>query len=67
MIRHTSPTPVSGDRQRSHSVEELIKTLVREGSAPSSTVVVEHAVSIEKDEPGSDPYNHTGRFRKLFK
>jgi hypothetical protein len=48
-------------------VEDLIKTLVRDGSAPSSTVVVEHSVSIAEDEPGSDPYNHTGRFRKLFK
>ena len=68
MTRQTIPTPVSGAAQRrSHSVEDLIKTLVREGSAPSSTVVVEHSVSIAEDEPGSDPYNHTGRFRKLFK
>ncbi len=68
MTRQTSPTPVSGGaQQRSRSVEDLIKTLVRDGSAPSGTVVVEHAVSINEDEPGSDPYNHTGRFHKLFK
>ncbi len=68
MTRQTSPTPVSGaPHQRSHSVEELIKTLVREGSAPSSTVVVERKVTLAEDEPGSDPYNHTGRFHKLFK
>jgi hypothetical protein len=68
MTRIMNPTPLrAGQAAQSHSVEDLIKTLVRDGTTPSTGVVVRHAVSIAEDDSGGDPYNHTGRFRKIFK
>jgi hypothetical protein len=68
MTRTISPTPVgAGRHEHSHSVEDLIKKLGGSGAAPSHDVLVERSVSVVEDEPGSDPYNHTGRFRKIFK
>jgi hypothetical protein len=57
----------AGPAGHSPPVEELIKKLVREGLAPSSELVVARPVTIADDESGGDPYNHTGRFRKIFK
>jgi hypothetical protein len=57
----------AGTHEHSYSVEDLIKRLGGSGTAPSRDVLVGHSVSVVEDEPGSDPYNHTGRFRKIFK
>jgi hypothetical protein len=68
MTRNTTYTPVrAGGPEHSHPVEELIKRLIREGSSPASEVVIARPVTIVDDDSGSDPYNHTGRFRKIFK
>jgi hypothetical protein len=68
MTRTTTPTPLrAASTAHSHPVEELIKKLLREGSTPSSGVTVTRPVSIVEDDAGADPYNHTGRFRKIFK
>jgi hypothetical protein len=68
MTRNTSYTPVrAGGPQHSQPVEELIKRLIRDGTAPASEVVIAPPVTIAENDAGSDPYNHTGRFRKLFK
>jgi hypothetical protein len=68
MTRTMSPTPVRPRKDApSPSVENLIKTLVRDGMNPSHEVLVERVVSIADDDSGGDPYNHTGRFRKIFK
>jgi hypothetical protein len=67
MTRTYTPTPVRGSSDHSHPVEELIKKLVRESMTPSSEVIVTRPVSIAEVESGGDPYNHTGRFRKIFK
>jgi len=68
MTRTTAPTPVrAGSPEHSPPVEELIKKLIREGLAPASEVVIARPVTIADDESGGDPYNRTGRFRKIFK
>jgi hypothetical protein len=68
MARTVTPTPVrAGSAEHSPPVEDLIKKLVREGLTPSSEVVVARPVTIAEEESGGDPYNRTGRFRKLFK
>ena len=78
MTRSMNPTPIRpGKDGPSASVEDLIKTLVRDGMTPSHgaqshdaqshEVIVERVVSIAEDDSGGDPYNHTGRFRKIFK
>ena len=68
MTRLFAPTSVrAGSAEHSHPVEELIKKLIREGSTPSSELIVARPASNPEDESGGDPYNHTGRFRKIFK
>ncbi|HZF14791.1 MAG TPA: hypothetical protein VE046_02500 [Steroidobacteraceae bacterium] len=68
MTRNTSFTPIrAGGPAHSRPVEELIKRLIREGSAPASEVVIAPPATIADNDSGSDPYNHTGRFRKIFK
>jgi hypothetical protein len=68
MTRTTSPTPVrAGTQGHSHSVEDLIKKLGGNAMPESSDVVVERRAVSAEDEPGSDPYNHTGRFHRIFK
>jgi len=78
MTRSMNPTPIRpGKDKPSASVENLIKKLVRDGmtlshdaqshEAESHDVIVERVVSIAEDDSGGDPYNHTGRFRKIFK
>lgn len=56
-----------GTAKHSQPVEELINRLIRDGAAPASDVVIARPVTIGEDEAGGDPYNHTGRFRKIFK
>ena len=68
MTRSFAPTPVrASSAEHSHPVEELIKKLIREGSTPPSELIVARPASVVEDESGGDPYNHTGRFRKIFK
>jgi hypothetical protein len=68
MTRTINPTPVRAGRQEhSHSVEDLIKKLGGNAMEQPSDVIVERSAVVAEDEPGSDPYNHTGRFRKIFK
>lgn len=68
MTRQFTPTPLrSNGSEHSRPVEELIKKLIRDGAAPASDLVVARPVSVAEDESGGDPYNHTGRFRKIFK
>ena len=68
MTREITHNPLrSGPARHSQPVQELINRLIRDGSAPASEVAIARPVAITEDEAGSDPYNHTGRFRKIFK
>jgi len=68
MTREINFNPLrSGPAKHSQPVEDLINRLIRDGAAPASEVVIARPVAITEDEAGGDPYNHTGRFRKIFK
>ena len=57
----------SGPARHSQPVEELINKLIRGDSAQTSNEIIARPVPITEDESGGDPYNRTGRFRKIFK
>jgi hypothetical protein len=68
MTREFTQTALqSRPARHSQPVEDLINRLIRDGSAPASEVAIARPVAITEDESGGDPYNHTGRFRKIFK
>ena len=56
-----------GPARHSQPVEELINKLIRGESTAASDEEIARPVAITEDESGGDPYNHTGRFRKIFK